>query len=264
MLTSENHQKTSLLLWSFWSFQNRLKKSLFIFSSRWDWMFCPRSVLLFLIGRSETDHFLVYPLRSLSYLQVAIILPMEEALPLTLWSAQEATLPPALIPSQLHRHIQSHHGGGSPNALLHRGLRHLRLAVGGLSRHRPVLCLLRRPPAYNAGGENKELFPIYVTIVLVLPSRSLCRVWDWHFGGFFFSRSFWWLTAPWAACLCPCPFWPLSSQLWQSSVLRPRCTPLALSTGSWAALTSWACSYQLMFSYQSSTDCGCPAPMRYT
>lgn len=190
-----------------------------------------------------------------------MILTMEEALSLTSWSAQEATLPTAFTPSQLHLHIQSHHGGGSPNALLHSGLRHLCLAVGGLSWYRPVLCLLWRAPAYNTGGENKDLFAIYVMTLLVLPFRSFCGVLDRHFVS---SRSFWWLTAPWAACLCPCPFWPLSSQLWPSWVLRLRCTPLAPSTGSWAAPTSWACSYQLMFSYQSSTDCGCPAPMRYT
>lgn len=86
---------------------------------------------------------------------------------------------------------------------------------------------------------------------------------DWH-KHFVCSRSSLWLTAPWAACLCLCHCWPLSSQLWPSWELHQRCTPLGLSTGSWDAPTSWACSSQLMCSYQSSTDCGCPAPMRYT
>lgn len=111
-----------------------------------------------LSGRSEPDHLLTYLLCLLLCLQVSMSLHMGEALSLTSWLAPEGTLSTAFALPQPHLNIQCHHGGGCPNALHHSGLRHLCLAVGGLSWYRPLLRLLWRAPTHNTGRQNKDDF----------------------------------------------------------------------------------------------------------
>lgn len=108
-----------------------------------------------------TDHLLTYCL-CLSFFPSSQWVSMGEVVSLRSWLAPEAVLPTASTSTPPH--IQRHHGGGSPNALHHSGLRHFCFAVGGLSWHRPLLCLLRRAPAHNAGrlgssDRKKNYFP---------------------------------------------------------------------------------------------------------
>lgn len=75
-------------------------------------------------------------------------------------------------------------------------------------------------------------------------------------------RSSCWQTGICTVFLFLCHSSPHSSQPWRSSAYRQRSTLTVLSTGSSAALTFSASSFQLMFSFQCFTDCGSPALTR--
>lgn len=80
---------------------------------------------------------------------------------------------PSTFSASIPPHVQGNHGGRRPDALHHGGLRHFRLAVGGLGWHRPLLCLIWRSPTHNSGtlwcrGLKRVFQPVLSDVLLLM------------------------------------------------------------------------------------------------